>query len=144
MSKGLGQKLNRGTRKLGNKIDKKAHQLGHKSNDVLNKAQGVRTKILQSTKGINAITTGLRTADDVMDVVGGMGADTIPQYAAVHGAVKGARVGAETLKEARTQFRNQSKEAIDTGRKHATDLEKFNIRKKLSQTVEGSANDGFA
>jgi hypothetical protein len=62
----------------------------------------------------------------------------------VHGAVKGARVGAETLKGARTQFRNQSKDAIDTGRVHAANLEKMNIRKQLAQAAEGNQDDGFA
>ena len=60
---------------------------------------------MHATKEINAVTTGLRTADDIMGVVGSMGADTLPPFAAVHGAVHRSRVGAESLKGARTEFK---------------------------------------
>lgn len=143
----LGKKIDRGVRKLGHKIDKKAHQLGHKSHDVLQKAQKINRKAVNTgSKVLHNVRKGADIADAVLGAAVDAGAGSVPivgdGIALASKGLHGARKGLDKGDKALHKYKNASNKALKHANKHANDLEKFNVRKKIAQAT--ADEDGFA
>ncbi len=144
----LGRKLSRGTKRLGHKINRGAHKLGHKTHDVLSKVQGASNKIVNKSENVlHKVRKGVDMADKIVGAAIDAGAGNVPVVGdglsllgkGLHGARKGLDKGDKALHK----YKKKSQKVFDTVDKHANNLEKMNIRKKLAESMHDD-DDNFA